>query len=98
MHTPKPIDKDAILEAARETGAIVTAEEHTILGGLGSAICEVVAEIGNARVSRMGIKDNFCGVGSWICLMEQEGLTANDILNTICRMLKGRKNSARSSL
>ncbi|MCX6551652.1 MAG: transketolase family protein, partial [Acidobacteria bacterium] len=64
MATVKPIDREAILRAASETGHIVTVEEHTVIGGLGSAVCEVVAQAGIGRVKIMGINDHFCGVGT----------------------------------
>lgn len=83
MASIKPIDKNAITAAARETGKIVTIEEHTVLGGLGGAVAEVVSEIGCARVVRLGINDHFCGVGSAACLMQEEGLTADNIVVNI---------------
>ena len=80
MASIKPIDREAILAAARETGKIVTVEEHTVLGGLGGAVAEVAAEIGCAKVTRIGINDHFCGVGSAACLMQEEGLTVENIV------------------
>jgi len=83
MASIKPIDRNAIIAAARETGKIVTVEEHTVLGGLGGAVAEVVSEIGCARVVRLGINDHFCGVGSAACLMKEEGLTVENIITQI---------------
>jgi transketolase len=60
MHTIKPLDRDAIARAARETGRIVTVEEHSIIGGLGAAVAEVLAELGAGRLARVGIRDVFC--------------------------------------
>ncbi len=60
MHTIKPLDRAAIEHAARETGRIVTAEEHSIVGGLGGAVAEVMAELGIGRLARVGIRDVFC--------------------------------------
>jgi len=60
MHTIKPLDRAAIERAARETGCIVTAEEHSIVGGLGGAVAEVMAELGIGRLARVGIRDVFC--------------------------------------
>jgi transketolase len=88
MASIKPIDINAIKRAAKGTGKIVTVEEHSILGGLGGAVCEIVSEIGNARVKRIGINDRFCGVGSMNCLMEEEGLTVNLIVNNVCNMVR----------
>ena len=59
IHTIKPIDKDLLINAAKETGAIVTAEEHSIIGGLGSAVAEVVTEEYPVPVLKVGIKDTF---------------------------------------
>lgn len=83
MASIKPIDREAIARAAVETGKIVTVEEHNILGGLGGAVCEVVAEIGKGQVKRIGINDHFCGVGSAACLMREEGLTVENIMNSV---------------
>lgn len=88
MASIKPIDREAILRAAEETGHIVTVEEHNIIGGLGGAVCEVVSETGKAKVKRIGINDHFCGVGSAVCLMKEEGLTVENIVNTARDMLK----------
>jgi len=79
----KPMDRDAILAAARETRRIVTVEEHTIIGGLGGAVTEIVAEEGSAKVTRLGINDHFCGVGSAAYLMQEEGLTIENIVRVI---------------
>lgn len=57
MHTIKPLDRQAVLAAAEETGAIVTAEEHTVLGGLGDAVAEVTAAVRPVPVMRAGIDD-----------------------------------------
>jgi transketolase len=60
MHTLKPIDRTAIERAARETGRVVTAEEHSVIGGLGGAVAEVMAELGVGRLRRVGVRDVFC--------------------------------------
>ena len=86
----KPLDEQAVRVAAGETGAIITVEEHNLLGGLGGAICEVVAEEGGAKVKRLGIDDHFCGIASATCLMNEEGLTPDNIVGTVRKML-GRK-------
>ena len=59
MHTIKPLDKEIVAAAARETGAIVTAEEHNIIGGLGSAVAEAVCEVCPVPVMRVGVEDKF---------------------------------------
>jgi transketolase len=83
----KPFDEESIRQAARDTRAIVTVEEHTILGGLGSAVCEVVASSGGARVRRIGIDDHFCGVGTAAHLMTQEDITVSEIVKNILSIL-----------
>ena len=80
MHTPKPIDKDCIIKAAKETGAVVTAEEHTIAGGFGSAIAEVIAENCPVPVKFIGIRDKFGQSGEPEELFEHFGLKAKDIV------------------
>lgn len=80
LHTPKPIDKDCIIKAAKETGAIVTAEEHTIAGGFGSAIAEVVAENCPVPIKFVGIRDKFGVSGEPDELFEFFGLKAKYIV------------------
>lgn len=80
IHTLKPIDKDLLVKAAKETGAIVTAEEHSIIGGLGSAVSEVLCEEYPVPVLKVGIKDTFGESGKPAELLEKYGLTAKDIV------------------
>ena len=80
IHTIKPIDKDIILEAAAETGAIVTAEEHNIIGGLGSAVAEVVCEANPVPVVRVGVEDKFGGSGPAVEMLKIYGLCASNIV------------------
>ena len=80
IHTLKPIDKDIILKAAKETGAIVTAEEHSIIGGLGSAVAEVVGEGCPVPVVRLGVDDKFGHSGKVPPLLEMYGLTPANIV------------------
>ena len=75
IHTIKPLDKDIILTAARETGAIVTAEEHSIIGGLGSAVAETVCEGCPVPVIRLGMEDQFGRSASAVTLLEHYGFT-----------------------
>ncbi len=79
IHTIKPIDREIIAKAAKETGAIVTAEEHNIIGGLGSAVAEVVCETAPAPVVRVGVKDTYGKSGSVPALLEMFGLTPASI-------------------
>ena len=78
--TIKPIDKDIILDAARSTGAIVTAEEHNVIGGLGSAVAEVVCEGCPVPVVRLGIEDKFGRSGKVPPLMEAYGITVENLV------------------
>ena len=80
ISTIKPIDKDIILDAARKTGAIVTAEEHSIVGGLGSAVSEVVCEGCPVPVVKLGIEDKFGRSGKVPPLMEIYGLTVENLV------------------
>ena len=80
IHTIKPIDKEIILKAAAETGAIVTAEEHSIIGGLGSAVSEVVCEGCPVPVVRVGVEDQYGHSGKVPPLLEMYGLTTENIV------------------
>ena len=75
MHTIKPIDGEILAKAARETGAIVTAEEHNVIGGLGAAVAESVAETCPVPVLRVGMKDTYGHSGTVPALLEAYGLT-----------------------
>ncbi len=80
MATIKPIDRECILKAAAETGAIVTAEEHNIIGGLGSAVAEVVSETAPVPVVRVGVNDTFGQSGPAAEVLKVYGLTAENIV------------------
>lgn len=79
IHTIKPIDRDIITKAAAETGAIVTAEEHNVIGGLGSAVCDVVCETKPVPVVKVGVEDKFGKSGKVPVLLEEYGLTPANI-------------------
>jgi transketolase len=81
VHTVKPIDKEAIERAAIETGGIVTAEEHSVYGGLGSAVAEVVCDTHPVKVARVGTQDVFGRSGEIAELLEHYGLTQKEILS-----------------
>ena len=83
IHTIKPIDRDIIVKAAKETGVIVTAEEHSIIGGLGSAVSEVVCEEYPVKVVRIGVKDVFGESGKPNELLKAYGLTTDDLVNAV---------------
>jgi len=80
IHTIKPLDKDIILKAAAETGAIVTAEEHNVIGGLGSAVAEAVCEGCPVPVIKVGTNDCFGHSGKVPPLLEMYGLTPANIV------------------
>ena len=88
--TIKPLDRDLVLQAGRETGAVVTAEEHSIIGGLGSAVCEVLAEGCPVPVERIGMPDVFGQSGPADALLEHYGLTSTHLVAAARRVL-GRK-------
>ncbi len=88
IHTIKPIDKELIIKAARETGAIVTAEEHTVMGGLGGAVTEVVSENYPVPVKLVGVQDKFGKSGKPDKLIEMYGLTASNIVEKVKEAIK----------
>jgi transketolase len=79
IHTIKPLDKELILDAARSTGAIVTAEEHSVIGGLGAAVAEAVCEGCPVPVVRVGVEDSYGRSGTVPALLELYGLTPANI-------------------
>ena len=84
IHTIKPIDKDIIIKAAKETNKIITIEDHSIIGGLGTAVCEVLSENYPTKVIRMGIKDRFGTSGKAEELMKYFNITSEDIVKQFC--------------
>ena len=91
MATIKPIDKDIIIDAAKKTGCIVTAEEHSVIGGLGSAVAEVVAESCPVPVTRVGVEDVFGKSGPALELLEIYGLNAEGIANKAKKAIELKK-------
>lgn len=81
IHTIKPLDRELVIASASKTGAVVTAEEHNIIGGLGSAVCEVLSECCPTPVVRVGVEDTFGRSGKVPPLLEHYGLTAENIVN-----------------
>ncbi len=88
IHTIKPIDKDIIIKAAKETKAIVTAEEHSIIGGLGSAVLETLSDTYPVFVKRVGVLDTFGESGKPADLLVKYHLKATDITNAAKELLK----------
>lgn len=87
IHTIKPIDAELILKAARETKGIVTAEEHSIIGGLGSAVLETISEECPVPVIRIGVKDTFGESGKPNDLLEKYGLTEKEIVEAVKKLV-----------
>lgn len=83
LHTIKPIDRELIVEAAKTTNKVVTAEEHSVIGGLGSAVCEVLAQEYPVKVAMVGVKDQFGCSGKPDALLEKYGLTEKDIIRAV---------------
>lgn len=85
MHTVKPIDRAAVIAAARETGAIVTAEEHLLDGGLGSAVARVVAEEAPCKMAFVGVRDTYAESGKPEELLAKYGLTTAEVVAAVQR-------------
>ena len=83
IHTIKPLDEDLVVAAAKETGKVVTVEEHSIIGGLGGAVCECLAEKAPVPVKRIGIHDVFGESGPALELLHKYGLDAEGIYKQI---------------
>ena len=91
IHTIKPIDKEIIVKAAKHTGAIVTAEEHNIIGGLGSAVAEVLCESCPVPMLRVGVEDKYGHSGKVPPLLEMYGLTPENIADKARKVLALKK-------
>jgi transketolase len=96
IHTLKPLDRDLLIQAAEETGALVTTEEHTIIGGLGSAVAETLIEAHPVPLERVGIHDRFCPTGRDLDkLMDACGLSVAEVVATAQRVLKRKEINQR---
>ena len=88
MHTIKPLDEKLVIKCARETNAILTVEEHSVIGGLGGAVSEVLAENGSqTKFKRMGVQDMFCESGEPEELFEKYGLSTPHIVKTVKKLI-----------
>ena len=83
MHTIKPLDKDLVIKAAKETGKIVTVEEHSVIGGLGAAVCETLSRKAPTPVKTIGIQDSFGESGPAVALLKKYGLDAEGIYASV---------------
>ena len=83
IHTIKPLDEELIVSAAKETGKVVTVEEHSVIGGLGSAVCEVLSEKAPTRVLKIGVNDTFGESGPAAELLKKYGLDTDSIYEKV---------------
>ena len=88
MHTIKPLDEAAVLDCINSIGRIVTVEDHNILNGLGSAVCELAAETGRGKVKRLGIQDQFGMSAPYERLLAMNGVTVENIVDSAKALLK----------
>ena len=88
MHTIKPLDKEAVMDCIENIGRIITVEDHNILNGLGSAVCELAAETGRGKVKRMGIQDQFGMSAPYERLLAMNGVTAENIAENAKALMK----------
>lgn len=91
IHTIKPLDEKTIIKAAKETGAVISIEEHSIFGGLGGAVAEVLAESYPVPMKRIGIRDHFGESGEYEKLLERFGLTTTYIISSAREILRRKK-------
>lgn len=91
IHTIKPIDREAVIKAAEQTGAIVACEEHSIIGGLGSAVAEVLLEERPVPIVRLGIQDVFGESGTPDKLIDKYGLTVEDAIQAVKRVVSRKR-------
>lgn len=92
MHTIKPLDCDAVMDCVENIGKIVTVEDHNVINGLGSAVCEVAAEAGKGIVKRIGVRDQFGQSAPYGELLKLNGITVTDIMaacETLCSQKRG---------
>jgi transketolase len=87
IHTIKPLDIEAVAAAVKDTGKIITVEDHSIINGLGSAVCEVAAEMGGAIVKRVGVQDCFGESAPYHELLKKNGITAENIISIARSMI-----------
>ena len=88
IHTIKPIDADLIVKTASKTGKVLTVEEHNVIGGLGSAVCDVLAEKCPTKVVKIGVNDEFGHSGPAVDLLKEFGLCADNIVKTAAEFVK----------
>lgn len=87
IHTIKPLDKEAVIASAKKTGKVVTVEEHSVIGGLGSAVCDVLSESCPVSVKKIGMNDEYGMSGSAADLLKHYGFSAENIVKTVKEMM-----------
>lgn len=95
MHTIKPLDVELVASCARETGAIVTAEEHTIVGGLGGAVAECLAGVCPTPMEKVGLDDKFAECGPYLDLLDKYGMSVDAIASAVRRVLKRKSTTGK---
>lgn len=90
IHTIKPIDKDIIIDSAKNTGLVITVEEHSVIGGLGEAVCDVLSENYPTRVIKIGVNDEFGYSGPAVELLKKFGLSSDNIVKTVKEALNNK--------
>ncbi len=88
MHTIKPLDKEAVTSCINDIGKVITVEDHNIINGLGSAVCEVAAEMGKGKVHRIGIQDQFGQSAPYERLLTMNGITVENIIAQAKALIK----------
>ena len=88
MHTIKPLDEEAVADCIDSIGKIITVEDHNILNGLGSAVCEIAAEAGKGKVKRIGIQDQFGMSAPYERLLAMNGITVENIVDSALSLVK----------
>ena len=91
VHTIKPLDTDGVARLLRECGAAVTAEDHTIIGGLGSAVMEAAGELAPVPIARIGLRDEFPGSGHPEALLDRYGMGVKDIVEAAAAVVARKK-------
>ena len=90
IHTIKPIDKDIIINSAKNTGLVITVEEHSVIGGLGEAVCDVLSENYPTKVIKIGVNDEFGYSGPAVELLKKFGLSSDNIVKTVKEALNNK--------
>jgi transketolase len=95
MRSIKPLDKEVVMKAAKETRLIVTAEDHNIIGGLYSAVCETLAGCRERSVVvPVGVRDRFAESGDGVAVMQKYGLNAHELEKTVLKLFNARRDYA----